>query len=94
MASLDQFDTTTTSSIDDFKVDVHNVAPVSNRPSNINLAAHAASMVNDPSSVMKAFSASNAELDMTGKSQTDTCVRTRGLANNLVPPSTSSTNSW
>jgi hypothetical protein len=70
MASLDQFNPAPVSSIDDFKVDANTTAPVSNRPSNVNLAAHAAAMTNDPKNVVDAFTASNAELDMTGKSQT------------------------
>lgn len=72
MASLDEFNPTPTNSIDDFKVGLPVTAPVSNRPSNINIAAHAAAMTNDPNAVVKTFERSNAEMDMTGKSQTAT----------------------
>lgn len=72
MASLDEFNPTPTNSIDDFKVGLPVTAPVSNRASNVNIAAHAAAMTNDPNAVVKTFERSNAEMDMTGKSQTAT----------------------
>lgn len=69
MASLDEFNPAPTNSIDDFTVDKAITAPVSNRPSNVNIAAHAAAMVSDPNSVVKTFERANAEMDMTGQSQ-------------------------
>lgn len=57
MASLDEFNPTPTNSIDDFKVGLPVTAPVSNRASNVNIAAHAAAMTNDPNAVVKPSSA-------------------------------------
>lgn len=68
MASLEEFQTTTPVSMGDFTLSVDDVAPVSNKPSNLNLAAHAAAFVEDPTQVLQAYDTSNAELDMSGKS--------------------------
>lgn len=68
MASLEEFSQTTPVSMGDFSLSVDDVAPVSNKPSNLNLAAHAAAFVEDPTQVLQAYDTSNAELDMEGKS--------------------------
>lgn len=68
MASLEEFQNTTPVSMGDFSLNVDDVAPVSNKPSNLNLAAHAAAFVEDPTQVLQAYDTSNAELDMSGKS--------------------------
>lgn len=70
MASLDQFTEAAPSTLDSFAMDSNQVAPVSNRPSNLNLAAHAAALTPDPSNVVRTFQESNAQLDLQGKSET------------------------
>lgn len=70
MASLDQFTEAAPSTLDSFAMSSNQVAPVSNRPSNLNLAAHAAALTPDPSNVVKIFQESNAQLDLQGKSET------------------------
>lgn len=69
MASLEEFNQTEQASLSDFEVSVDQTAPVSNKPSNLNLAAHAAAFVEDPLQVVQAYNTTNAELDMEGKSQ-------------------------
>lgn len=69
MASLEEFSQISPASLADFAYSKDEVAPVSNKPSNLNLAAHAAAFVEDPLQVMQAYNTTNAELDMEGRSQ-------------------------
>ena len=100
MASLEEFSQISPASLEDFQYSKDEVAPVSNKPSNLNLAAHAAAFVEDPLQVMQAYQTSNAELDMTGKSQAaDELLRVAreksveksqvALSNILIDPSVS-----
>lgn len=100
MDSLSQFNQPTAVSLDDFQSQKGAVAPVSNRPSNTNLAAHAAALSPDPTQAVQAYQQSNAELSMQGKSQAaDTLLQTAqqasmqsskaSLTNYLADPSVS-----
>lgn len=69
MASLDQFTAAPSASLGDFAVDSGVSAPVSNRASNANTAAHAAALSPDPTQAVQSFQQSNTELSLEGKSQ-------------------------
>lgn len=70
MAGLEDFNNTADSSlsIDDFAVDKNQVAPVSNKPSNMNAAAHTAIFSADPKQMIDTYTAVNSEMDATGRS--------------------------
>lgn len=69
MANLEEFSQVNTPALEEFNTSVHENVPVNNRASNLNLAAHAAALSDDPAQVMSAYSTINAEVDLTGKSE-------------------------
>lgn len=69
MASLEDFSQAAPKSLEDFQISKHESVPVSNRASNLNLAAHAAALADGPEEAVKAYEMVNAELDMTGQSR-------------------------
>lgn len=70
MASLNDFNNTadTSLSVDDFAVDKNQVAPVTNKASNLNAAAHTAIFSADPQTMLDTYSQVNAEMDAAGRS--------------------------
>lgn len=68
MATLDQFKEAPTNSLEDFKPEVNEVAPVSNKASNLNLAAHAAIFSPNAESIMGTYDAVNAQTTEQGRS--------------------------
>lgn len=70
MASLNDFNDAadTSLSLDDFAVDKNQVAPVTNKASNLNAAAHTAIFSADPQSMLDTYSQVNAEMDASGQS--------------------------
>lgn len=69
MANLEDFSQSSAPSLEEFNTSVHETVPVSNRASNLNLAAHAAALSDDPAQIMSAYQTINSEIDMTGKSE-------------------------